>query len=403
MTCYSWYLAAVPHLHNVLITHTNSLDQKFRWPNPLRRMHALGLLPFVEILWIRGDDDSDDDLGFSSKRFNRRVLRQFSALANVRRLMIDLLDILNFMPRIKRYFGHFLPTVQVLVLTQPRGTRRQITCFIGLFRHLEYLEIHHGVDFQGEPRDDLTLIPPFAPPLRGWLMMSDLTGVGLLEDMIDLFGGSPIQLPGTFQYGGDAASTGRLRGNIGNSGAVPDRSSRWAIFLENVQVLADYSTVRSSLQDFDLSRNKSLRTIKVIAACIDKTLIDGSLDTTMLLKQVLSTSTSPAYLDVVVVYRESDFGGINPRGYPDRPHLREMSEADTEEETLRYDRLFEVSREVHKVRDFQLVLCAQVWDPVGEYSVRMLKAAVVDERAKGGFDGFRFEPFVIYCPLRVRP
>lgn len=121
----------------------------------------------------------------------------------------------------------------------------------------------------------------------------------------------------------------------------------------------------------------------------------------MLLEYALSTSTSPAYLDVVVVYMECDFGGINPRGHSDRPHLREMSEADREEEALWHNRRFKVLREVHKVRGFQLVLCADVWDPVGEFSVRILKAAVADERAKGGFDGFRLEPSVIYCPRRV--
>jgi len=170
-----------------------------------------------------------------------------------------------------------------------------------------------------------------------------------------------------------------------------------------VQVLADYSTVRSSLQDFDLSRNKSLRTIRVMASSIDHTLIDGSLDTTsMLLKHALSTSTSPAYLDIVVIYVECNLLGINPRGDPDQP-LREMSEADREKEALWRNRRFKVLREVHKVRGFQLVLCAEVWDPVGGYSVRMLEGVVADERAKGGFDDFRLEPFVIYCPQRVHP
>jgi len=103
--------------------------------------------------------------------------------------MIDHLDTPSFMPKIQQYFGHFLPSVRELVLKRPKGTRGQITYLIGLFQHLEDLEIHRVVDFQGGPVDDLTLIPPFVPPLREWLRMSHLTGVGLLEDMIDLFGG----------------------------------------------------------------------------------------------------------------------------------------------------------------------------------------------------------------------
>ena len=84
----------------------------------------------------------------------------------------------------------------------------------------------------------------------------------------------------------------------------------------------------------------------------------------MLLEHALSTNTSPVYLDVVVVYRDCDFHGINPRGHPDQPYLHELSEADTEEENLQHNRLFEVLCKVHRVRSFQLVLRAEVWDLV---------------------------------------
>ena len=103
--------------------------------------------------------------------------------------MINQLDIPSFIPRIQQYFGHFLPTVQELVLENPKGTHRQITYFIGLFRHLEGLAIHHGGDIKRDPVDDPTFIPIFVPPLRGRLVMSYLAEVGLLEDMIDRFRG----------------------------------------------------------------------------------------------------------------------------------------------------------------------------------------------------------------------
>jgi len=187
LTRYSWYIAAVPHLHNSLITHTGPGDRKFRWPNPLHRMHTLGLLPFVKILWIRGGDC--DELGFSPKRFNCRVLRQSFESTNVQRLMIEHLDIPNFMPRMQGFFGHFLPTVRELALKKPKGTCRQITHFIGLFRHLDDLELHGWVDLRGELADGPIVIPLFPPPLRGRLAMSHLRGVDLLEDMIVLFRG----------------------------------------------------------------------------------------------------------------------------------------------------------------------------------------------------------------------
>jgi len=37
--------------------------------------------------------------------------------------------------------------------------------------------------------DDLTLIPPFSPPLQGRLMMVHFMRVGFLENMIGLLGG----------------------------------------------------------------------------------------------------------------------------------------------------------------------------------------------------------------------
>ena len=59
---------------------------------------------------------------------------------------------------------------------------------------------------------------------------------------------------------------------------------------------------------------------------------------------------------------------------------------------------FSVFREAQKVRDFRFVLCADVWDRAGEYSVRVLKGAVAVEDVKGMFDNFPSEPMVIHSP-----
>jgi len=101
--------------------------------------------------------------------------------------MIDHLDIPSFMPRIQQYFGHFLPTVQELCLTNPNGSHRQIIYFIGLFQHLEDLNLIYIES--GELTNDLALFPFFTPPLRGWLKLTCVRRVELLKDMIDLFGG----------------------------------------------------------------------------------------------------------------------------------------------------------------------------------------------------------------------
>ena len=185
LICYSWYIAAVPHLYLTLDAIIKPpVLQKPDWPNTIRRMHALGLLPFVKTVRIRSYLYED----FSPKRFDRSTLRQFSALSNVQSLEIDNLDIPSFMPRIRRYFGPFLPTLKSLCLNAPNGSNRQIIFFIGSFQHLEDL-ILESTACGREPEEDLTLIPPFTPPLQGQLTVRYWTRAGLFQDMVHLCGG----------------------------------------------------------------------------------------------------------------------------------------------------------------------------------------------------------------------
>ena len=187
MTCYSWYTAAVPHLHRILAIKTCSRVRKSQWPKPLRGMHTLGLLPLVRCLRVYGR--TNDNVGLSPTLFDHRILHQFSALTNIRELEVEYLDIPNFIPQIRRYFGHFLPTLRSLGLREPRGSDRQTLYFVGLFQHLQDLGfIYSGVHLREQPAVDLTLVPCFVPPLQGRLRMR-FTTVGLLRDMIVLFGG----------------------------------------------------------------------------------------------------------------------------------------------------------------------------------------------------------------------
>ena len=194
LTTYSWCLAAVPHLHHTLITPVYLLrenEQPWR-PDSFRRIYELGLFPLVKKFDVKGVDPyfcCRGPITFSPKQFDSCILHQFSTLTNIRELGIDSLDISSFMPNVRQYFGHFSPTVQSLALRKPKGSRRQIF-FIGLFQHLEDVKLlYDSVDFQEEPADDLTLIPFFVPPLHGRLTMTCFTRVGILEDMIGLFGG----------------------------------------------------------------------------------------------------------------------------------------------------------------------------------------------------------------------
>ena len=114
------------------------------------------------------------------------------------------------------------------------------------------------------------------------------------------------------------------------------------------------------------------------------------------LKHVLSTVTPSASLKVAISYHDSDFGGV--KSY--QPYLREMSQADIAEEASRNRRLFRVLREVHKVRNFRLVLRASVWGYAGEHHARTLEQAVAQEKARNGFDDSFTEPLVLYNPGR---
>jgi hypothetical protein len=99
------------------------------------------------------------------------------------------LDIPSFMPEPQRYFGQFSQTLRSLALSYPKGSVWQIVFFIGLFPHLRNLEFHSDRWSRRKPAGDLTLIPPFVPPLRGRLTGRYSGGVGLAKTMIEQFGG----------------------------------------------------------------------------------------------------------------------------------------------------------------------------------------------------------------------
>ena len=187
----AWYTASVHHLHHTLVIQPRwwAHESINEWPKPLQNASELGLLPLVKSFKLLGIHYRSPE--FSSNYFNRRIIRQFAALTNVQGLAIDGLDVPSFMPMVQRYFGHFLPAVCSLALRDPIGSRRQILYFIGLFEHLENLTLISLIltSRERELADDLTLVPPFAPPLRGRLVIHSFARVGFLEDTIRLFGG----------------------------------------------------------------------------------------------------------------------------------------------------------------------------------------------------------------------
>jgi hypothetical protein len=191
MTCYSWYIAAVPHLHHSFTADDwfgRPTDRKYWWPRPLQESYKLGLLPLVKRFRIRLRTSSS--IMFTSEWLDKHTLRHFSALTNLQELGIDDLQVSSFMQNIQQYFGHFAPTLRFLALKRPGGSCRQILYFIGLFPNLQDLKICYPT--LGEEQDstaDVDLVPLSIPPLRGQLTLTYFTRVKLVEDMITLFGG----------------------------------------------------------------------------------------------------------------------------------------------------------------------------------------------------------------------
>jgi len=70
---------------------------------------------------------------------------------------------------------------------------------------------------------------------------------------------------------------------------------------------------------------------------------------------------------------------------------------------IQYHIHFGTFRKLHKVRRFQLVLCADVWGCIAPYAAGKLERAVAAERARMGFDDFFREPLVISRPRGSSP
>jgi len=159
------------------------------------------------------------------------------------------------------------------------------------------------------------------------------------------------------------------------------------------------ATARPPLLDFDLSRNKSLRTLEIVAHCI----VDRykpyapTPPISNFLRTVLSTITSLEFSEVVIIYRDTDFCGVAQYSRP--PNIYTDTTPDQRAKEASWHReLFKVFRWMYGLREFRLVLCAEVWDCVGEYAMRVLKQAVAAEKAGGRLDYLPSEPLLVYSP-----
>ena len=179
LTCRSWHRITVIHLHHTLtlrsdaptiagITNPPPTRCKLK---PLSGLHELGLVPLVKeirVIQWRGMNR-----WFVPQGFSRQNLRYFSAFTNVRTLQLCELDICRFIPGIERYFKHFSPTLQSILLFNPRCTPRQLSHFLSLFSNLDDILISRDYDLSPPTGDfpDTELVPFSAPKLRGCLAL----------------------------------------------------------------------------------------------------------------------------------------------------------------------------------------------------------------------------------------
>jgi hypothetical protein len=146
---------------------------------------------------------------------------------------------------------------------------------------------------------------------------------------------------------------------------------------------------QDSLQYFNLSQNRSLRTLETTAESITAARSTAS----NFLTTVLSTVTSPVLLDVVIVYGDFDLDA-SPSCSNCRPDpvcfccWRSQAVVDAP----RYKWQFGVFREMHEARDFRLVLCADVFEYTVDHAIRRLKRIV---KANGGLGYLLHKPLII--------
>ena len=190
-----------------------------------------------------------------------------------------------------------------------RGSRRQIIFFIGLFQHLEDLTLYDGgfEPWASRPADDPTLIPPFTPPLRGRLEVIGWNMGGLMRDVIQLFGGIRFRYMNIGDVGEARLLLGACAGTLETLRLDPNDLYGKQLYPKHAPSPANDPTAKYFPLNFDLSRNKSLRTLEVRArsivpehACGSNLLPNPAIST--FFRTILPTITSPVFSEVIIFY-----------------------------------------------------------------------------------------------------
>jgi len=179
LTCYSWYIAAAPHIHHTHTLCNGTRDESWRGLKSLSMLHRFGLASFVKEIRVKQRDP-----WFVPQAFSSRDLRYFSAFASVHTLELEGLEIHRFIPGIECYFGHLSPTLRSIRLRNPRCTPRQLSHFLSLFSNLDDINIAFPKPLFNTSIPGTELVPFSAPKLQGRLELRHFDWVETWTDLI---------------------------------------------------------------------------------------------------------------------------------------------------------------------------------------------------------------------------
>ena len=368
-TCYSWYLAAVPHLHHALVLGGRDSEKAHTELKPLTKLHGMDLLPFVKKLWIQ---TAYIEPWLSPRKFDRKTLRSFAALTNVQQLRIERLDLSKFMSGVERYFGHFAPALRSIALILLFGTQRQLSHFLALFPNLDDIEIV----FYSSAKHDITTKPgpevavPFpVPSLRGQLKFAHFWSETAIEGMITSFGGLRFRYMDLRDVKGarllleacaDTLETVRIDLTFTKS-AEPA--------LHDPTLTERPGASGGMLKEFNLSRLHSLRSLEVTTASMSE------IHTSCLFRDIASTITSPVFSEVILVFRYLDLN----HPYP----------------ILFYPLLFDALRHTYSKRRFRMVFCLEVVEKDICAGMQMMRERLEWETIHGRLDFLASPPTLV--------
>lgn len=187
LTCRSWYIAAVIHIHHTIHLRDQIFDTARRKLRPLSKLHELGLIHLVKE--IRVGQLAGPSGWFGPEAFNPNNLTHFSSFTNVHTLRIQGLNLDRFMPGIGHYFHQFSPTLRTISLYYPTSSApRQLSQFLSLFPNLDDIDIRRFITYNIHiPDSKLGLFS--APKLRGQLTLHDFLSAETWEHLIAGCGG----------------------------------------------------------------------------------------------------------------------------------------------------------------------------------------------------------------------